>query len=672
MAIAAMKKIHICAMKKDRKAVLEYLQGLSVVEIETNLDETDFFKRMNTSTRRAHYEKRVQNTEHALEIINTYAPEDKSIFASLEGKRDIKEEKYDDVVTNRHKLNLLVSEVMNLNKEIEQCDSDIARYNISIEGLKPWINMDIPINTEGTKKTKVFLGTMPVGLDEAKIHELVTGRNKELESYHVQVIGVDKDATYVFAMCLNEDAALFEETLRAEGFVKIPFFSHRTPEGKIKKYEQDIRDLEKKKQDTIDKIVELSKNREIFEILADYYTIRKDKYVVLGSIIQSESTFIITGYIPAKEAGKVEEKLNKKFSLYVEIFDLEEDEEPPIKLENKKFFTVGEGVLSSFGLPGKGEMDPTAPMSLCYIILFGLMLSDAAYGLIVFLACFIILKKYPKMSTGFANSIRLFMYCGLSTLFWGVLFGGYFGDGIAVISRVFFGHEVTIKPIWFEPIKEPMRMLIISLAIGLAHLFFGLILAGYTLIKKKDFVGLVSDVISWMMLITGLLLMLIPTSLFASIAQVNITFPDSVKNLSYALAIIGAVIIFLMSGRANKNPVVRLALGLYDLYNITGWVSDLLSYSRLLALGLATGVIAQVINQMGSMLGASVGGVIVFIIVFIIGHIFNMAVNLLGAYVHTCRLQYVEFFGKFYEGGGRPFTPFTETTKYVDVEDGEE
>ena len=112
---------------------------------------------------------------------------------------------------------------------------------------------------------------------------------------------------------------------------------------------------------------------------------------------------------------------------------------------------------------------------------------------------------------------------------------------------------------------------------------------------------------------------------------------------------------------------IRLALGAYDLYNVTGWLSDLLSYSRLLALGLATGVIASVVNQMGSMFGNSVFGVLLFLAVFVVGHTFNLAINLLGAYVHTCRLQYVEFFGKFYEGGGKAFAPFALNTKYVDL-----
>ena len=163
--------------------------------------------------------------------------------------------------------------------------------------------------------------------------------------------------------------------------------------------------------------------------------------------------------------------------------------------------------------------------------------------------------------------------------------------------------------------------------------------------------------------------MLMPTELFASIAQMQFNFPGWLRNTSYGLAIAGAVIIVLMSGRDHKNPALRLALGAYDIYNITGWLSDVLSYSRLLALGLATGVIASVVNQMGSMLGKSVFGVILFIVVFIVGHAMNLAINLLGAYVHTNRLQFVEFFGKFYEGGGKPFEPFHAETKYVDIKE---
>jgi V/A-type H+-transporting ATPase subunit I len=172
------------------------------------------------------------------------------------------------------------------------------------------------------------------------------------------------------------------------------------------------------------------------------------------------------------------------------------------------------------------------------------------------------------------------------------------------------------------------------------------------------------------MFLMGLILMLLPSSLFESISGTTFTFPAWMHSFSRILAIVGAVIILVMSGRGRKNWAIRIALGAYDLYGVTSWLSDVLSYSRLLALGLATGVIASVINMMGSMFGSGVVKVIIFIVVFLLGHTLNIAINALGAYVHTNRLQYVEFFGKFYDAGGRKFNPFRHKNKYIQVKEG--
>lgn len=273
------------------------------------------------------------------------------------------------------------------------------------------------------------------------------------------------------------------------------------------------------------------------------------------------------------------------------------------------------------------------------------------------------------MSRGMYQSIKMFMYCGNSTLIWGILFGGYFGNIVDIVSQKFFGTTITVPALWFIPLNDPMKLLMYSMLFGMIHLFVGLGIKGYMCLKEKKIMDFFCDVVLWFMLLIGLILMLLPSEIFSSISQIQIVFPDAVNLVAKGLAIAGAVGILLMSGRDKKNPAVRLVLGAYDLYNITGWLSDVLSYSRLLALGLATGVIASVINQMGSMLPNNIAGVILFLVIFVIGHTLNLAINLLGAYVHTNRLQFVEFFGKFYEGGGRAFHPFTPDTKYVDVKE---
>ena len=227
----------------------------------------------------------------------------------------------------------------------------------------------------------------------------------------------------------------------------------------------------------------------------------------------------------------------------------------------------------------------------------------------------------------------MFKNCGLSTLVWGILFGGYFGDAITVIGHTFFGVDIVVPAVWFAPIDKPMEMLIYCMIFGIVHLFVGLGIKGYMMLRQKDMASFVCDVLFWYVFLIGLILMLIPTSIFGSLLGTIIVFPQWANLLAKIMTIGGMAGILLTGGRRAKNPFKRLLLGAYSLYDTTSWLSDLLSYSRLLALGLATGVIAQVINTMAAMGGKSVVGVIMFIIVFIIGHVFNMAINLLGAYV---------------------------------------
>ena len=275
------------------------------------------------------------------------------------------------------------------------------------------------------------------------------------------------------------------------------------------------------------------------------------------------------------------------------------------------------------------------------------------------------------MAEGTMKMIQLFFFCGLSTTFWGIMYGGFFGDAIDVIAKTFFGYsgDGVVKALWFEPLADPMRLLIWCMLFGVIHLFVGLGIKGYEYLKAGDVVGFVSDIVSWYAFLMGLILMLVPSDLFASIAGQQFNLPAIVGPLSKVLTIAGLVIILLMSGRGRKNWALRIALGAYDIYGVTGWLSDVLSYSRLLALGLATGVIGNVINMMASMFGGGVVGAILFIVIFVLGHTLNIGINALGAYVHTNRLQYVEFFGKFYEAGGRPFAPFQNANKYVEIKE---
>ena len=669
MAVLQMQRISICALKKDRKAILEKIQSMGIMEMSQVAEDEDGFEKMDTISARQSFEKKASLSESALDILDAYAPEKKSMFASLEGKKLVESDQFAKITAKKEEILEKAERIVACNKEIAEHKAESAKLENQIEALVPWLSLDVPMNCKGTGKTAMLLGTMPGETTLESVYEQIQTGEAQTDAVDVEIINSDQDATYLAVLCLKADAGAVEEALRAAGFAKPSQTVHAVPAKETAELKTKIEQLNKKIEEIEEEIKGCAKFREELKVIGDYYRMRAKKYEILGTLPQSQRTFVISGYIPKKAAGAVEKAIGEHYDCVIDIDELKEDEEPPTVLQNNAFSSSVEGVLEAYGLPHKGEFDPTTIMSFFYVFFFGMMLSDAAYGAIVAIACFVVLKKYPRMSASMHKSIKLFMFCGLSTIVWGILFSGYFGDAVDVIGRTFFGVEVSVPPLWFAPLNDPMKLLIYSMAFGLVHLFVGLGIKGYMQIKDKQYLDFFCDVVLWFIFLIGLIMMLIPSDIFASIAQVKIVFPPVLNTLAKALSIIGAVGLLLMSGRSSKNPVLRLALGAYDIYNITGWLSDVLSYSRLLALGLATGVIASVVNQMGSMLGGGIVGAIGFAIIFVIGHAMNLSINLLGAYLHTNRLQFVEFFGKFYEGGGRPFEPFETDTKYVDIKE---
>ena len=667
MAVLPMQRVSICALKKDRKAILEKIQSMGIMEMNQVAEGEEGFGTMDTVSARLSFDKKAQTAEQALAVLETYAPEKQSIFASLAGKDLVEKEKFDGTVADREEILETASLLLTDHKKIAEDKASIQKLENQIETLTPWLNLDVPMNYAGTKKAAMLLGTMPKETTLESIYARFA--DQELEAVDVETVYSDRDAVYLAVFCMRESENKVEEVLRAEGFARPAQAVEEIPRRQKEILEAEIQKLNKRIEETEEEIRQQEKSREPLKMISDYYRMRAEKYAVLGTLPQSQRTFVMSGYVPARFVPAVQKAIGEKFDCVLDIEEVKEEEDSPTVLKNNSFSASMEGVVASYGLPNKKEVDPTTIMSFFYVFFFGMMLSDAAYGAIIAIVCFVLLKKFPRMSSGMHKSLKMFMYCGISTVVWGILFGGYFGDVIPVVSETFFGTRINVDALWFVPLDDPMKLLIYSMLFGLIHLFVGHGIKGYMCLKDGNIKDFICDVVLWYVFLIGLILMLIPSDIFASVAQTKIVFPPVLNTLAKALAIIGAVGLLLMSGRDNKNPALRLALGAYDIYNVTGWLSDVLSYSRLLALGLATGVIASVINEMGSMFGNGILGAIGFIIVFIIGHTMNMGINILGAYVHTNRLQFVEFFGKFYDGSGRPFNPFESNTKYVAVKE---
>lgn len=674
MSMLEMQKISIIALKKHRKDILEALQRKGVVEItDLSLEDSVFYKESTTS-QQASFLKNSQTAATACEILCKYCEAKKSLFASFEGRKPISKDDYGIFVDDATEIMRVAYEIISLQKQITEAKADILKYESQIEGLKPWKTFDLSLRFKGTDKTKAFIGTFPYETSESDILNQIVNTDPEINGVEIEVVSSNKNQTCVFIICKKETDTRLFDVLRQIGFSAPTVDSKQPPaerikilNGRIEKLSDSIKANEKKIKAQIGMIHALN-------FMEDYYVMRAEKYEKIEMLSNTKHTFILSGYIIKEQSDKLKDILFDKFGAIVELED-DNSEDAPIALKNNAFTRPVEGVLETYSLPKRHEIDPTGIMAIFYYIFFGMMFSDAGYGIVMSLACGWALHHFKNMEAGMKRAIKMFFYCGISTAIWGLLFGSFFGDAVSIICTTFLGMTAEqvpqipglVTPLWFNPVNNPMKLLMFAFLFGIIHLFFGLGLQAYIYIKNKTPIYIIYDVISWYLLVGGAILALLSLDMMKDLA--GFVLPPVFLTIGGICALIGAIIILLFAGRESKNPVKRLLKGAYGLYGATSYLSDILSYSRLLALGLATGVIAQVFNQIGSMFGDNIIALILFAVIFIIGHTLNIGINALGAYVHTNRLQFVEFFGKFYEGGGKAFKPFKINSKHYKVKE---
>ncbi len=668
MAMLQMQRIFIYALKKDRKQILELLQQRGVVEITDTLPEDNIFHKMDVSYARTSFEKNINTSKEAAEIINRFVPEKKSMLASLQGRKEISTEdyaafktKYDDTVRT-------ASQIIAKSKAIVELKTEILKLESQREMLVPWTDFDIPLDFTGTRHTKGFIGALPKAWTPEEIYGILA----DFMPVNVDVISSSKDQTCIFVLCPKAVAEGVYERLRAADFSHPSVSSKKAPAEQIKDINNRIQAAEVEIHMIEEEITALAEFRQDLLFLQDYDRLRSDKYEIIGQLSQSQNIFVLTGYIALKDSKALEEELNKKFTIGMEFEQPSEGEEVPVLLKNNGFASPLEWVVESFSLPGKGEIDPTMMMAVFYYLLFGIIMADVGYGAIMVIACGILLLRHNKTMESFMkNFLTMFFYCGISTVIWGFVFGSFFSDIIDITAVRFFGADNTpiFNAWWFMPINKPMQMLTFSMALGIVHLLTGLVVKAYQLIRQKDYIAIIYDALSWFVLVISCTIVLISMDMIKSILGITLDIPGFLADICGIAAIISSIIIIATNGRESRNPFKRFLKGLYALYGISGYLGDVLSYSRLLALGLAAGVIGSVVNKMAAMASGGPAGPVIYIIIVVVGHALNFAINILGAYVHTNRLQYVEFFGKFYGGGGRSFNPFNMKTKYYKVKE---
>ncbi len=593
-------------------------------------------------------DQKLAKAQQALDIIEKYDTSKSPLFNT---RRRMDFSGFKALRKDYSHVEVIIDEFLEKGNIIHGLNEKVNKLEIDILSLLPWVSYDLPMALTETKDCNIHKGVLPADCDTAALSEFLEDNFGEVV---FKVAYKDKEMQYVVLMCAKSLEEEVMEAVRAKGFTESVFKDlDEVPTDAMKRMQEELAEAHK---GIAELAAEIAKDAKLKEKIEEYYDViflEAEKQKNKTKLLKTSKTFLLEGWVPERLVDDAKKILEENDCYYV-FRDPLEDEDVPVLMENSKFITPFESVTEMYSLPAYRGFDPTKIFAGFYIIFFGIMLSDAGYGIIMAIACFMILKKYDL--EGMAQKlITLFMYCGISTTFWGALFGGWFGDIVTVVSREFFGNEIAIKPLWFNPMDDPIKLLIFSIALGIVHLFTGMGIKSYMQIKEGKWFDALCDQGFWMITITGICAWL----------GGGMVMPALV-NIGKYMAIVGLVGLLLTGGRHSKG-IGKVIGGLSSVYDITSYLSDILSYSRILALGLATGVIAQVVNTMGSIFGGGVIGAILLLIIFLFGHTLNIAINVLGAYVHTCRLQYVEFFGKFYIDGGEPFEPMGQKTKYIRV-----
>lgn len=645
MSISAMKKLTVITPLDGMSAVVRKLVKLRCVEVRhIDMDADDgLLMKANYDSQKLTLEASIADIGKALPILNKYSERVLGLGdtrVKINRGEFISDGSYDSAKK-------IVKETNKQIDLLETTKSNIASLEANVLALEPWSNLDFSVSLKETKKTRVIFGTFPAGVDLGAVREEL------LETYsHLDVVSEDKTVSYCYAVSLKPDA---DDVLRA--LIKFGFVQTQLPESELAPADA-ITELKIKIQSERDKIEDIiSEMRKLaaylsdVEVLYDIENTSLTNITVMQKTANSEKCTFITGWVPDFCQKKVENMLDKYTCAY-EMAEPDEDDNPPVHLKNNGFASTFEWVIGMYSYPKYGSFDPTFIMSIFYFFIFGLMFADVGYGLILAVAGFVA-PKLMGLRENMKRSFYMFGYCGISSMIMGVIFGGWFGDLPYAIMQNMMGIENAkelvpfFNGIWFNPIDDPMMFLIVALAAGGVHILAAMAINFVLLCKQGKVFDAIVDIMSWWIIFAGIGVMFIvgTTAGFITIG-------------------VGAAIVVLTNGRHEKNIFMKFAKGLLGLYKITSYASDLLSYSRILALGLAAAVIGQVVNLVGTMGGASVVGFIALVAACLIGHTLNLAINILGSFVHTSRLQYLEFFNKFYEDGGEKFEALEPSEQY--------
>lgn len=652
MAIVKMKKFNLLILNAYRENLLRELQLFRNVQFEDAVDVEDFsqeslsrYKKPAIEEDLSYIDEVMNKCNYGIDLIGKYAPSLSGLKALIAGLPNYTFEEMEKRVSEID-FEGNYKEIKSLGDELALVESSISRKKDSIKELEPLINLDVSL--DDLNKVEKF--NVIVGGVSGKVVDNFKTAISELDFVYCEELGVYKDEQYFFIVNDKRDDEELNEVFRTSNFNRIKVDSSHTPKESISILEKEIEELDGKKNELIQVISSKTDMLEEFKLCHDYNSNIKVRSQSQKDFMSTDSVCLISGYCPEYEMSHLEKRVSgicgEDYTL--EFFEVDKDsEDVPIMLKNNKIVKVFESITSTYALPRYNEIDPTPFYAPIYALFFGMMSADFGYGAILFLLTTIGLKVC-NFSPDMKKNVKFFQLISISTTIWGFLYGSYFGASIPGMWRL------------FDLGTQFMTVLVISVIMGGIHLAYGLAIKAYMLLRDGKPVDMFFDVISWYVVLTGIIVLLL--SVAGILSPALGTFGKYAMYIGIVLLIIGG------ARTAEGNIVTKFVAGIYNVYGISNYIGDFVSYSRLMALGMAGGYIAFSVNMIAGMAWGGIIGSIFAIIILVFFHAFNLFLSCLGAYVHALRLIYVEFFGKFYEGGGKAFRYFRGETKYINLD----
>ena len=643
MAILKMKKLRICGVSEEQTQLIRQLQLLGSVEIGAPCALTDtqgvqVFCAGDGKSADALLRTSARLTS-ALETLKHYETKKGGLFAARPEKTIgelFSDEAYAAALDT-------AQAVLDAQDARSRLAAEKSRLTAVRESFVPWQQQPLPLETLGTQHTRILLGTVPAQTDLEALRAKVFEAADEVQ---LEQISADQQSLYLLVFVHKCAAEAVGAALREAGFALTTFDGVQgTAAENIRRTDEAIAACEQQDAEKLAELTALAAQKPALQLAFDRCTQEISKAQAADRLVHSEKTFCLGGWVPCEDVGKLEALLSG-FCCAWELTDPAPEEYPdvPVKLKNNKLTWPLNMVTEMYSLPAYDGVDPNPLMAPFFILFYGIMMADMGYGLLMILASIIITKRSrPKGTSG--QMFGLMFSCGISTFLMGALTGGFFGDFLPQLVGI-IDPDTTFKalPSLFTPLDDTITILIGAMALGFVQIVTGMAISFVEKIKKGQIMDAIWEELTWWIVFAGIACMALGVTnivLYVGLAMVVVGSGWSAKGFGKVTAIFGSV------------------------YNhVTGYFGDILSYSRLMTLMLAGSVIASVFNT----LGAIPGNVVFFLLVSVAGNGLNFALNLLSCYVHDLRLQCLEYFGKFYQDGGKPFEPLAINTKYVDIQ----